>query len=169
MQLSEKLSYRKLLEKADEERNIKAYDALTKIGPPPWDDLKHDRIHQKYIDVFGGGIAHDGELIKKMVLNLLTSTEYTLRDCVRFVQGKFFSMKYLQEEIQQLNLDEIIHRVNIPIYFIVGSHDLTAPPDATEAFFKQVEAPEKQWIMFENSAHSPIWEEPEKFFGNSCF
>jgi len=160
---SERLSYTKLLEKSKKENNTKAYDALSKIGPPPWNNLKHDRIHQKYIDTFGGGITHDGKMIQKMMLNLLTSREYTLLDCMRFMQGQLFSMKNMQAEMMQLNLKEIINRVNIPIYFIMGKHDLTAPYEPSEKFFNEISAPEKQWIMFEHSAHSPIWEEREKF------
>lgn len=163
VKFSEELSYTKLLEKAKTENNVKAYEAIHRIGPPPWDDLKHDRIHQKYIEAFGGGITHDGKMVKKMMLNLLTSKEYNFRDCMRFMQGQLFSMKNLQAEMMQINLKEMINRVNIPIYFIMGKHDLTAPYEPSERFFNEISAPEKQWIMFERSAHSPIWEEPEKF------
>lgn len=159
---SEKLSYTKLLEKAKAENHTKAYEALRDIGPPPWEHLKHDRVHQKYIEVFGGGITHDGKMVGKMMKNLLTSKEYNLRDCMRFIQGQLFSMKRLQIEMMKINLTELIHQVNIPIYFIMGKHDLTAPYEPSEEFFEKVNAPEKRWIMFEESAHSPIWEEPEK-------
>lgn len=45
----------------------------------------------------------------------------------------------------------------------MGKHDLITPYEPTERFFNEIKAPEKQWIMFENSAHTPILEEPEKF------
>lgn len=159
---SEKMSYTKLLEKAQIENNRKAYEALSKIGPPPWTNSRHDRIHQKYIESFGGGITHDGTMMRKIFLNLLTSKEYTWLDFIRFMQGQFFSMKSLQKEMRQMNLMERVESVNVPIYFIMGKHDLTNPSEPTKAFFNEIEAPEKQWIIFENSAHSPIWEEPEK-------
>ncbi|MEK3886623.1 alpha/beta fold hydrolase [Bacillus sp. FSL K6-3431] len=97
------------------------------------------------------------------MLNLLTSKEYTLRDCISFLQGQFFSMKNLQEEMIEMNLMESIDQVNLPIHFIMGKHDLTIPYEPTEKFFNEIEAPEKHWTMFENSAHSPMWEEPERF------
>ncbi len=31
------------------------------------------------------------------------------------------------------------------------------------SFLKRIDAPEKQWILFENSAHTPSLEEPDKF------
>src|SRR5699024_10108851 len=112
--------------------NKKAYEALSQIGPPPWNDLKNDRIHQKYIEAFGGGITNDGKMVQKILLNLLTSKEYTLRDCISFLQGQFFSMKNLQEEMVEVNLMESIDQVNLPIHFIMGKHDLTIPYEPTE-------------------------------------
>lgn len=160
---SDKLSYTKLLEKAQTQNNKKAYEALLQIGPPPWKNLKHDRIHQKYIETFGGGVTRDGKMVKKILRNLLTSKEYTFIDCIRFLQGQFFSMKSLQAEMVQMNLMEKIDRVNLPIYFIMGKHDLIIPYEPTEKFFNEIKAPEKKWALFKNSAHSPMWEEPEEF------
>lgn len=45
----------------------------------------------------------------------------------------------------------------------MGRHDLIAPFKPTKSFFDEIDAPEKQWIWFENSAHTPSLEEPEKF------
>lgn len=163
VKLNELISYEKLLEKAQKVDNTKAYAALHHIGPPPWDNLRHNRIHQKYIEAFGGGISHDRKMLRKIMLHLLMSKEYTWRDCIRFFQGQYFSMKHLQTEMMQINLMVNINEVTIPIYFMMGKHDLTTPYELSEQLFSKLKAPEKQWIMFENSAHSPLWEEPDKF------
>lgn len=160
---NDRLSYTKSLEKAQMENNDKAYKALLQIGLPPWNNLKHDRIHQKYVEGLGGGITRDGKMVQKILLNLITSKEYTLRDCIRFLQGQHFSMNNFQEEMRKMNLMEEIDHVNVPIYFLMGKHDLITPYELTEQFFTMVEAPEKQWITFEESAHTPFLEEPEKF------
>ncbi|MFS0708948.1 hypothetical protein AB6N22_12720, partial [Kocuria palustris] len=78
---------------AQMKNNEKAYKALLQIGPPPWNNLKHNRIHQKYVEALGGGITRDGTMVRKIMLNLITSKEYTLRDFIRFLQGQFFDMK----------------------------------------------------------------------------
>src|SRR5690625_6408100 len=74
-----KLTYEQLLTIVQEQKDEKAYQALTHIGPPPWENLRYDRIHQNYVDKFGGGITRDGKMVRKILLNLLTSKEYTLR------------------------------------------------------------------------------------------
>jgi pimeloyl-ACP methyl ester carboxylesterase len=66
---AERVSYEILLERAKNENNPKAYQALTRIGKPPWQHLKYDRIHQKYLEEFRGGISHDGTFIKTVLLD----------------------------------------------------------------------------------------------------
>lgn len=160
---SEKMSYKTVLEKAKYSNDEKAYKDLQKIGPPPWDNLKHDRIHQKYVEAFGGGITRDGKMVHTIFKHLLTSKEYTLFDCIRFFRGLFFSMKHLQDEMVQIDLGKHIHQVDVPINFLMGRHDLTICYEPTETFFTNIKAPEKKWIWFEQSAHTPMMEEPEKF------
>src|SRR5699024_3747426 len=123
----------------------------------------YERVHQKYVDNFGGGVTHDNKMVQKMLLNLLMSKEYTFLDCIRFLQGQFFSLKHLQAEMQKVNLIETIDCVNVPIYFLMGKLDLMAPFEPTEKFYSKIEAPEKHWMMFDKSAHSPIWEEHDNF------
>jgi len=158
---NENLSYIHLLEKV--KTNEKAYNDLVEIGPPPWQNMKHDRIHQKYVEKFGGGITHDGKMVNKIFISLLTSKEYTLLDCFRHFKGMYFSMNCLQDEMQKVDLKEQVSQVNIPVHFLMGRHDLTTPYEPAKVFFDELAAPEKQWIWFENSAHTPSVEEPEKF------
>jgi hypothetical protein len=47
-------------------------------------------------------------------------------------------------------------------YFFVGAHDLTANPELSRTYFDRIEAPVKGSYVFENSAHSPLFEEPER-------
>ena len=160
---NETFSYTHVLEKAKRENHEKAYKELLKIGPPPWDDLKYDRVHQKYVEAFGGGITRDGKMVNKILLSLLTSKEYTLLDCFRYFKGVYFSLNSLQAEMRKVDLNEQVDRIELPIYFLMGKYDLTAPYEPTKDFFERIDAPEKQWILFENSAHTPSLEEPDKF------
>ncbi|EKN70715.1 YbaC [Neobacillus bataviensis LMG 21833] len=165
MRLAEELSYDLVLEMARELNNVKAIQELSEIGKPPWGKLKHDKVHQKYLELFGGGISHDGKLVKEFVKNLLMSKEYTFFDMVRHVKGQLFSMKAMIKELRELDLKDVIQKVEVPVTFIMGKYDLTVPHSPTQEFFNQLEAPSKEWITFENSAHSPNYEELEKFTG----
>jgi len=160
---AEQLSYKHLLEKAKAENNRKVFEKLSNIGLPPWNIRKYERVHQKYIEVFGGGISHDGKLMKKYVKDIFTSGEYTWLDMINLVRGQFFSYKHLQDEMKKINFNDHVHKVDVPIYFCVGKHDLLIPFETSYDFYNNLAAPEKHWICFENSAHSPMVEEKEKF------
>lgn len=47
----------------------------------------------------------------------------------------------------------------IPVYFISGRYDYTCPVNSVEELYQNLEAPEKEMYIFENSAHSPLLEE----------
>ena len=38
-----------------------------------------------------------------------------------------------------------------------------APVEVAERYFSSLNAPTKEWVLFENSAHFPHWEERERF------
>lgn len=160
---NEHLSYMKILDHATQNHDEKAYQHLIKIGPPPWESLKKGRVHQKYVHQFGGGITRDGKMINQIISGLLLSKEYTLIDVIRYFKGMQFSMKHLQAELLTINLAHKIKTIGIPIYFLMGKHDLITPYERTEKFFNQLHAPEKKWFLFNHSAHTPYIEEHDKF------
>lgn len=51
----------------------------------------------------------------------------------------------------------------IPVFFFVGRHDFNTPSQLVAEYVQRIEAPAKQVIWFEESGHSPPWEEPEVF------
>jgi pimeloyl-ACP methyl ester carboxylesterase len=160
---SEALSYDLLLEKAIEQNHKEAVKKLKEIGKPPWDHLKFDRIHQKYTEELGGGMSHDGKLVKEMAKKLIRSKEYTFFDVVRHVKGQLFSMKNMITELRKFDLNNEVQTVHVPVTIIMGRHDLTVPHLPTQEFFDHLQAPSKEWVYFEQSAHSPNYEELKKF------
>jgi pimeloyl-ACP methyl ester carboxylesterase len=54
-------------------------------------------------------------------------------------------------------------RVGVPIVMVQGRLDQVAPGEAAQRFYDALEAPSKQLVWFEQSAHTPHLEEPERF------
>lgn len=81
------------------------------------------------------------------------------------------SMNFVRESMSQnpstLEKDILndISKLQIPIYFFEGRHDRVAAcaPELVAYYTKKVEAPKKEIIWFEESAHHPNIDEPEKF------
>ena len=56
-----------------------------------------------------------------------------------------------------------VPELTVPVVLTEGRHDQNTPASIAERWFKALKAPEKRWIWFEDSAHSPIHEEPERW------
>lgn len=84
---------------------------------------------------------------------------YTMKEKINFWKGKALcqSSSYAETTIS-MDQEQV---AQIPVYFISGRYDYTCPVNQVEEFYKHLEAPEKEMYIFENSAHSPLWEENE--------
>ena len=51
----------------------------------------------------------------------------------------------------------------IPVYILQGISDHQTSFSVAKEYFDSLKAPLKRFYTFENSAHSPIFEEPDKF------
>ena len=75
---------------------------------------------------------------------------------------RLYSKDFVNNSISG-DLMDAIPRVDIPLYFFDGRYDYTDPFTLTEDYYSKIKAPEKHLVWFEQSAHSPFYEEPEKF------
>jgi pimeloyl-ACP methyl ester carboxylesterase len=76
-----------------------------------------------------------------------------------------FSLNNVWHYIASDNLNETSTDFSIPIYIIHGKYDYQVSHTLAREYFDKIDAPEKAFYTFENSAHSPNMEEPEKFVG----
>lgn len=69
--------------------------------------------------------------------------------------------QHMTEEFTE-RLKRAVLALKIPIYFFAGEQDLTCYYPLQKEYYEQIEAPVKDFYTFANSAHSPLFEEPEK-------
>ncbi len=60
------------------------------------------------------------------------------------------------------DLSEKVPEVRVPVYFMHGIYDHTCAYSVAREYFDALKAPVKGFYTFENSAHSPMFEEPQK-------
>lgn len=56
-----------------------------------------------------------------------------------------------------------IPAVDVPAYFFSGANDYNTPLALVREYYDALEAPEKELVVFEESAHLPFLAETEKF------
>ena len=160
MRRGEEISYNYALASARRANDEKAIRQLEKIGPPPYkgSDLF---VQRRWLSQYKGDTWSTD---MKGILSIgLAATEYSMGDFIRFFRGVNLSNKLIWNELMSVNLTRDIAELAVPIFFFVGRHDFTTPFELVEAYFKTVKAPSKKLVWFENSAHMPNLEEPDKF------
>jgi pimeloyl-ACP methyl ester carboxylesterase len=159
---SRRLSWEFAMAEARKRGDASAISALEAIGPPPYSSVDEQLATGKWVERFGG-IFHGRLSTGKLIRAALQTDEANVADLVKFGQGNRFSLRQLENEISRLNLSANYRSFQVPIFFLLGRYDMNTPAALAEQYFKMIDAPEKQLIWFENSAHNPPFEEPEKF------
>ena len=80
---------------------------------------------------------------------------YTFGERINFWKGKSLLGK---SEYRKYRINPYVPCV-IPVHFLSGYYDYTTPITLSKELYQTIEAPEKSFYTFYNSAHSPLWEE----------
>lgn len=111
----------------------------------------------------GGGTIKDKTEFTSIVLPILTCHCYTFHEKFDYIKGmKFYDHTTLKKEQYQNDFRKTVPSVEIPIYFLSGSYDYNCPWEVVNEYCKQINAPKKGFYLIENSAHSPLWEQPKE-------
>lgn len=97
-----------------------------------------------------------------MFVRSLLHRDYTLTEKLNLWRGKLFSGSRLWNTQLSTDLTQTVTRLEIPVYFLHGVHDYTVSYPLAKAYFDRLEAPVKGFYTFEQSAHTPFFEEPQK-------
>ncbi len=130
--------------------------SLTEGLSAPYLRLRDEAMHG-----LGCGTTRDmRSVISGVFLPVWQCSAYTLSEKRNIWRGLAFSRKLLWEDFLRTDLTASITELALPVYFLSGRHDLTASYDLAKDFFTQIKAPIKGFYTFQNSAHSPAFEEP---------
>jgi pimeloyl-ACP methyl ester carboxylesterase len=95
----------------------------------------------------------------------VNSRRPTLSEKINLWRGKFHSRSRdfsLWDKMQVTDLTQQVTELEIPVYFFHGLYDYTCAYPLAKDYLKKLNAPVKGFYTFENSTHSPMFEEPEK-------
>jgi pimeloyl-ACP methyl ester carboxylesterase len=166
MQENEQISYDWTLAQATKAEDKRAIRTLTEIGNPPYagDWQKKLMTQRRLLGKYGGELYGSSNGAFPLVFSsLISANEYNLLDKVNFFKGIFASNHLLWQELLTINLKKQELSFKVPVYFALGRYDYEAPSIIAEQYFQIIEAPKKEIIWFENSAHLANIEENEKF------
>jgi pimeloyl-ACP methyl ester carboxylesterase len=158
-------AYEFALAAARARKNRRATRQLEAIGPPPHLQGRQFATRARWAANFGGvrgGYTYNS-IARGLVLSMLRSPDYSLGDTARAIRGVMAAQAALQPELAVLDLARLLPRLSVPIVMVQGRRDQVAPAAAAQRYAELLQAPSKQFIWFEHSAHLPHLEEPERF------
>lgn len=168
---SEKLAYKYMINKFNLQgkKNI-----VRKLEKYPID--KMDTLPKKYFSgtlrdnamhSLGIGTTHNMKsVVTGIFLPVMENQEYTVSEKINLWRGKIFSGKANLRDIENsTDLTKKIKKLDIPVYFCHGIYDYTVSYSLDKDYFSKLQAPIKGFYTFYKSAHSPLFEEPDKFAG----
>jgi pimeloyl-ACP methyl ester carboxylesterase len=143
----------------------RAIRQLEAIGPPPHQDAKQFNTRVRWLANFGGVTTNTNynRALRALFVSLLRSPDYSLHDAIRTAHGIRTTQTALLPQLAATNLVHTMPRIDVPIVLVQGRHDAIAPGEATQRFYDAVDAPHKELLWFEQSAHTPHLEEPQRF------
>lgn len=89
--------------------------------------------------------------------------EYTGLDMVRTLVGMHRARRHFVWDGPTLPLVSSATRFEMPVHCFMGRHDRLTSAAGARAWFEAIDAPAKQWVDFDDSAHMPFLEEPNHF------
>ena len=143
----------------------RAIRQLEAIGPPPHLTTKQFATRVRWATNFGGVTRNEtyATLVRGLLASLVRSPDYSAADIVRTVRGISATQAALLPELASMDLAATLPRIDVPVVLVQGRHDQVAPGAAAQRYADLLQAPDKQLVWFENSAHTPHLEEPGKF------
>lgn len=119
-------------------------------------------IRDKAMHNLGIGTARNMKsVITGIFLPSLRCKAYSQTQRIKIWKGKMAANAFpvTSDSHDKFNAFEDVPKVEIPVVFFVGKYDYTCLFSLQQKYYEALEAPGKEIHIFENSAHSPIYEE----------
>jgi pimeloyl-ACP methyl ester carboxylesterase len=166
---SEKIAYKFMLDQYSSDGNSKMVAEFKKYPILENDSLIlpffSSILRDKSMHELGIGTMHNmRSILKDIFLPVWTCRAYTIKEKFDIWASKFsfINKSHLREQLINSNIPHIVHKLDLPVYFLSGRYDLTVNIDLAKDYLKDIESPIKGFYTFNKSAHSPMFEEPQK-------
>jgi pimeloyl-ACP methyl ester carboxylesterase len=166
---SEKLAYKYMIQQFTAQGNKKVVEKLRQYPVLESDSFiipfYKSMVRDESMHEMGIGTMHTMKSVFTGVfLPVWMCKAYTFSEKINIWKSKFTFIKKTKL-INQLFATDItakVPKLEIPVYFFSGKYDLTVNIDLSRAYFEKLDAPVKGFYTFQNSAHSPVFEEPQR-------
>lgn len=158
---SDRLGAEFALREARARRDAEAIAALSRLGPPPY-SMAALQQQRACVSKFGGAFYRPVPFYR-LVWDSYSAPEATWFDLRQFSPGETFSLETLWPQIARFDIANRGMHFAMPVAIFAGRHDYQVSAKLAHDYYEKLDAPLKRFVWFEDSAHSPNFEEPAKF------
>ncbi len=170
---TERIDYAKAMEIAQSKGNTALIKRLNANGEPPYYGNNVTWKSAVYLNYLSAYMANNPEIHNPgyNTIRDIASSEYGLLDKINFFRGIINTYNHVYQQLYTIDMRKDYTKLEMPVYFFLGRHDVNAPTVLVEEYFQILEAPDKKIVWFEHSGHSPWINEPAKFVKEvlTCF
>ena len=161
----ENLDYDKAIEIATEKGDNDKINKLKENGRPPYYGSDVTWKSAEYLNYLSSYMNSNPKIQNSgyQTFRDIFSSEYSILDKINYLRGIVNTFNYVYPQLYDIDLRTDYSKINVPIYFFLGRHDINAPISLVENYLNVLEAPHKEIIWFENSGHSPWINESDRF------
>lgn len=164
---NEQHCYEGVMDLAKKANNHRAVKRLQAIGKPVQGfysgNMMKNLMYVKQLVTKYKGDTRKGNSSAQVLFQLLFSKEYGFHRFPTTIKGLQLSLKIAGQSLKGIAYDQSHRSFAIPVYFFSGDYDLLTPSNILRDYYETITAPSKKLFKFHHSAHSPLWEESEKF------
>ena len=161
---NEALGYDFALQQARAHGNAEAIKALEGIAPYPGDapmTIGRIAVRSKW-ETYYGGLAFGRDSFAFDADAETLSPDYSQRDLDAIGKGSLFTLHRLLQPLMDVDFDHTT-QFACPVLLFVGAHDQTTSHVLAEQWFDRLQAPSKHLVVFADSAHMVMQEQPGRF------
>lgn len=162
---TEKIDYEKAIKVAKEKKDTVTLKKLEKNGQPPYYGKDVTWKSAVYLNYLSASMAQNPNIHNPgyNTLRDLFSKEYGILDKINYFRGVINTFNHVYPQLYDVDLRTDYTKIQVPVFFFIGRHDINAPTSLAEEYLAVLEAPQKELIWFEHSGHSPWINERDKF------
>ncbi|GLQ92308.1 alpha/beta fold hydrolase [Dyella acidisoli] len=161
---NEEIGYNFALQQAKASGNAEAIKQLQAIAPyPGTTPVTLDRlgVRSKW-EMYYGGLAYGRQNYSFDSDAEELSPDYSSKELDAINKGSVFSIHHLMASVVDVDFDNTTHFA-CPVILFVGAHDETTSHELAEQWFDKLQAPSKRLVVFADSAHMIMQEQPGRF------
>ncbi|MBB6673526.1 alpha/beta fold hydrolase [Cohnella nanjingensis] len=157
-----KLSYQLNLEglrAAGCSKGVKLYE---KIGSDPsrWSQKDFDQKNRWMVKV---QLPVPNMIMDLILPSMLASPDHKMRDLIDIFKGMSHTLDMLYDELISFDARKLGTRYELPYFIFQGDTDLVTPAETAQAFFNEIEAPRKEFVLIKNAGHLACFAQTDQF------